>query len=64
MGYKGCKEREGVDHAKYRDNYDSIFDNKTNRNSDIISSKDSSKKIIRKGKCSTNGTTSRYYTDI
>jgi len=64
MGTKGCKEREGVNHAKYRDNYDSIFGKKTNGNSDIISSKESSKQIIRKGKCSTNRTTSRYYTDI
>jgi hypothetical protein len=64
MGYKGCKDREGVDYAKYRDNYDSIFGKKTNGNSNIINSKESSKKIIRKGKCSTNKTTSRYYTDI
>ena len=40
MGYKGCREREGVDHAKYRSNYDEIFGKKKcesdNRNSSII----------------------------
>ncbi len=68
MGYKGCREREGVDHAKYRDNYDAIFGKKkcesSDGNSSIINSKESTKKAIRKGKCSTNSTTSRYYTDI
>lgn len=68
MGYKGCREREGVDHAKYRSNYDDIFGKKKcesdNGNSSIINSKESTKKAIRKGKCSTNSTTSRYYTDI
>ncbi len=63
MGYKGCREREGVDHAKYRDNYDSIFGKKTEDTPSIINKK-GSKETIRKGKCSTNKTTSRYYTDI
>ena len=68
MGYKGCGEREGVDHAKYRSNYDDIFGKKkcesSDGNSSIINSKEITKKPIRKGRCSTNSTTSRYYTDI
>lgn len=40
MGYKGCREREGVDRVKYRSNYDEIFGKKKcesdNGNSSII----------------------------
>ena len=66
---KGDKWRKGHSLKKFGNAYDDINWGKKScqdikGNSSIINSEESFKDTARKGRCSTNQTTSRYYTDI